>query len=131
VLAVPIDGDLMLDYDSIHFPEVQQVPDFAMAFTRMMFAHAEFEEEVRDLRAAIIRTPASNPRGFARLLHLLRRKTRDDLGTARDRPKRMAKLIRERPRWLVEDQEATTIRQILKDAIGATFSHTADGGVSM
>jgi hypothetical protein len=39
-----------------------------MAFMRMMFAHAEFEEQVRDLHAAIIATPAKRPHFFARLL---------------------------------------------------------------
>src|SRR5215470_3269326 len=93
----------MLDHDSIYFPEVEDVPQFAMAFTRLMFAHAEFEEQARDLRTC-----------------LLGRKTRDDLGTARDRPKRMAKLIKrclkDHPD-LVEEQEAIRIKRILTDAI--------------
>jgi hypothetical protein len=111
---------LMLDPDAIYFPEAEIIPSFAMAFMRMMFAHAEFEEQVRDLEAAIMATPSRQPHIFARLLRLLNfgRKTGGGLGNARQRPKRMAKLIKERP-GLVEDQEATTeIIRILRAAIG-------------
>jgi hypothetical protein len=33
----------MLDPDAIYFPEAEIMPSLAMAFMRMMFAHAEFE----------------------------------------------------------------------------------------
>ena len=93
----------MLEHDSIYFPEVEDVPEFAMAFTRLMFAHAEFEEQIRHLQTC-----------------LFRRKTGDHLGTARNRLKRMAKLIKGRLKdhpGLVENHEASRIKQILKDAI--------------
>src|SRR5262249_44513217 len=69
--------------------------------------------------ATITVTPARRLHVFEWLLRLLNltRKTGGGLGTARQRPKRMAKLIEERP-GLVEDQEATEIIQILKAAIG-------------
>ena len=96
----------MLGHDLIYFPNVEQVPDFAMAFTRMMFAHADFEEQVREMRTAILKT---------RSRHGGRGK-KSGLGTARDRPGRMEKLISDRP-GLVEKQEALRIRQTLVDAI--------------
>jgi hypothetical protein len=109
----------MLDPDAIYFPEAEIMPSFAMAFMRMMFAHAEFEEQIRELQAAILKTPAKQPHVFASLLHLLNlgRKNVGGLGNSRARPKRMAKLIKDRP-GLVTDQEASQIVQILKDAIG-------------
>jgi hypothetical protein len=84
-----------------------------------MFAHAEFEEQVHDLQAAIMKTPVEQPHVFACLIHLLNfgRKPDGSLGSSRNRPKRMAKLIKDRP-GLVTDQEASQIVQILKDAIG-------------
>jgi hypothetical protein len=95
------------------------MPSLAMAFMRMMFAHAEFEEHVRDLQDTIMKAPPKRPHVFARLLHLLNRgwKSGGGLGNARQRPKRMANLIKARPR-LVEDQEATEIIRVLKAAIG-------------
>jgi hypothetical protein len=109
----------MLDRDAIYFPKAKDVPQFAMAFTDMMFAHAEFEEQIRDLQAAIMKTPPKRPHVFARLLRLLNvdRKTGGGLGNARQRPKRMAKLIKDRP-GLVTDQEKNEIVEILKAAIG-------------
>jgi hypothetical protein len=106
----------MLDSDKIYFPEAEIMPSFAMAFMRMMFAHAEFEEQVRDLHDSIIKTPAKQPHFFARLLNF-GSKTGGGFWNARNRPKRMAKLIKDRP-GLVNDQEATQIDQILKAAIG-------------
>jgi hypothetical protein len=46
------------DRDAIHFPEAETIPSFAIAFMGMMFAHAEFEEQVRELQASIMKTPA-------------------------------------------------------------------------
>jgi hypothetical protein len=109
----------MLDPNKIYFPEAESMPSLAMAFMRMMFAHAEFEEHVRDLQDTIMKTPPKRPHVFARLLRLLSRgfKIGGGLGNARQRPKRMAKLIKERP-GLVENQEASEIGRILKAAIG-------------
>jgi hypothetical protein len=42
----------------------------AVAFLHMMFAHAEFEEQVRVLQASIMKTPANRPHFLARLLRL-------------------------------------------------------------
>jgi hypothetical protein len=48
----------MLDHNAIRFPDAGIIPSFAKAFLRMMFAHAEFEEQVRELHETIIKTPA-------------------------------------------------------------------------
>ena len=74
----------------------------------MMFAHAEFEEQVRELQASIMKTPAQ--------LDVDPKITDGDLGKSRDRPKRMANLIKDRP-GLVHDQEEKRIVEILKAAI--------------
>jgi len=58
------------DRDAIHFPEAETIPSFAIAFMGMMFAHAEFEEQVRVLQASIMKTPANRPHFLARLLRL-------------------------------------------------------------
>jgi len=42
-----------MDLDIIHFPEPEIMAPLAMAFVRMMFAHAGFEREVRSLQSAI------------------------------------------------------------------------------
>jgi len=97
----------MLDPDAIYFPKAEAVPKFAMAFTNLMFAHAEFEEQVRDLETAIKRTRPKRPHAA---------KT-GGVGDARQRPKRMAKLIKDRP-GLVTNQETKQIVEILKTAIG-------------
>ena len=126
--------------DAIHFPQAVAIPSFATAFMDMMFAHAEFEEQVLDLQAAIIATPPARPSNAAVTMNTfaarlctfvepltsqlltLRRPRRPDadkggsLGSSRDRPKRIAKLIKERP-GLVEDEEAKEIDRILKAAI--------------
>ena len=47
------------DRDAIHFPEAETIPSFAIAFMGMMFAHAEFEEQFRELQASIMKTPPS------------------------------------------------------------------------
>jgi len=51
-----------------------------------------------------------------RALVSARKKNDGGLGTARERPKRMARLIKDRP-GLVEGQEAKRIDEILKAAI--------------
>jgi hypothetical protein len=123
----------MLDPDAIYFPEAEIMPSLAMAFMRMMFAHAEFEEQVRDLHDSIMATPAKRPHFFARLLNF-GGKTGGGFWNARNRPKRIAKMIKDRP-GLVNDQEATQIVQISKPpsdpATGATCSRTAVDGASI
>jgi hypothetical protein len=119
--AAGVTAPMFDDPDAIYFPEAEIMPSLAMAFMRMMFAHAEFEEQVRRLQAAIVATPARRPHAFLRLLRLLnfgRNTGGGGLGNSRIRPKRMAKLIKDRP-GLVKDQEATQIVQILKAAIGS------------
>jgi hypothetical protein len=109
----------MFDRDAIYFPEAEIMPSLAMAFMRMMFAHAEFEEQVRKLHATIMKTAAKRRhvkrRSNKRAMNS-RRETGGDLGNARARPKRMAKLITDRP-GLVKNREAKQIVQILKEAI--------------
>ena len=100
----------MLDHEAIYFPQPEAVPRFTMEFMRMMFAHAEFEEQVRRMQTAIMMTPPDQP-------HNCGRETGGGLGNARQRPKRMAKLIKERP-GLVEGREASEIGRILTAAIG-------------
>jgi hypothetical protein len=96
------------DRDAIHFPKAETMPSFAIAFMGMMFAHAEFKEQVRELQASIMKTPAK--------LDVDPKITDGDLGKSRDRPKRMANLIKDRP-GLVNDQEEKRIVEILKAAI--------------
>ena len=86
----------------VTFPKAETIPLFAFAFMDMMFAHAEFEEQVRELRASIMKTPAK--------LDVDLKITDGDLGKSRDRPKRI------RP-GLVNDQEEKRIVEILKAAI--------------
>jgi hypothetical protein len=59
------------DRDAITFPKAETIPSFAIAFMGMMFAHAEFEEQVRVLQASIMKTPGQQPHVFARLLCFL------------------------------------------------------------
>jgi hypothetical protein len=106
------------DRGAITFPKAEDIPSFAVAFMDMMIAYAQLEEQVRQLHATIIKTSAKRPHFLARLLRLFGPKKNDgDLGTARERPKRMARLIKDRP-GLVRDEEQKQIDQILKDAIG-------------
>jgi hypothetical protein len=86
-----------LNPEAIYFPEAEIIRPFAMAFMRMMFAHANFETEVDLLQRAIANDPQ-----FA------------ERWDARSRPKRMANLIE---RHLGPVPELETIRQILTDSI--------------
>jgi hypothetical protein len=54
----------------VTFPKAETIPLFAFAFMDMMFAHAEFEEQVRVLQASIMKTPANGPHFLARLPRL-------------------------------------------------------------
>ena len=38
-----------MDPDDIYFPEAEDIGPHAIAFARLMFAHSEFEREVRSL----------------------------------------------------------------------------------
>jgi hypothetical protein len=96
----------MLDPEAIYFPEPEAIPGFAMEFMRMMSAHANFEMEVRLLQDTITRKPDNKQSD---------RKTDGSLGSARDRPKRMAKLIKQH---LGAIPEAGQIKKILTEAIG-------------
>jgi hypothetical protein len=58
------------DPEAFTFPKAKTIPSFAIAFTDMMFAHAEFEEQVRQLHATVIKTSAKRPYFLARLLRL-------------------------------------------------------------
>jgi len=56
--------------DAVTFPEAEIMVPLAVAFLHMMFAHAEFEEQVRVLQTSIMKTPANRPHFLARLLRL-------------------------------------------------------------
>jgi hypothetical protein len=45
----------MSDADTVYFPEPREIEKHAMAFARMMFEHAAFEREFRELQDAIMR----------------------------------------------------------------------------
>jgi hypothetical protein len=55
------------DPDAITFPKAENIPSFAIPFMDMMFAYAEFEEQIRQLHATLIKTSAKRPHFFARL----------------------------------------------------------------
>ena len=75
----------------------------AIAFAQVMFAHSEFEREVRSLQGAITNDPSFGER-------------RSHQWNARERPERMAKLIKTH---LGDDlQETEPIVKLLSDAIG-------------
>ena len=92
-----------MDPDDIYLPEANDIGPHAIAFAQLMFAHSEFEREVRSLQGAI-----TNDLSFG--------ERRSNQWRARDRPERMAKLI---TRHLGDDlQEAEPIVKLLSDAIG-------------
>jgi hypothetical protein len=92
-----------VDPDDIYFPEAEDIGPHAIAFAQLMFAHSEFEREVRSLQAAI-----TNDLSFG--------EQRSNQWKARQRPERMAKLMK---RYLGDDlQEAEPIAKLLSDAIG-------------
>jgi hypothetical protein len=104
------------DRDVIFFPAAETIPQFAIAFLGMMFAHAKFEAQVHALETMITMTPAKRPHFLARLLRRFTRKRRGGLGDARARPKHIKTLIEDRP-GLAKDQETSQIIQILRAAI--------------
>jgi hypothetical protein len=108
-----------MDPDDIYFPEAEDIGPHAIAFAQLMFAHAEFEREVRSLQGAI-----TNDLSFG--------EQRSNQWKARQRPERMAKLIK---RHFGDDlQETEPIRSsylmpsVL--ATSATSLLTVNGGAS-
>ena len=92
-----------MDPDDIYFPEAADIGPHAIAFAQVMFAHSEFEREVRSLQGAITNDPSFGER-------------RSNHWKARERPERMAKLIKTH---LGDDlQETEPIVKLLSDAIG-------------
>ncbi len=85
---------------NILFPDPDIISPLAIMFARMMFAHAQFEQEVRILQGAI-----TNDRTFGE-------QRRNQWG-AKERPKKMAKLIKAH---LGTIPEAREIAKILTDA---------------
>jgi hypothetical protein len=79
--------------DAIYFPQAEAVPESAMAFMNMMFAHSEFEEQVREMQAAVVNKPAfvhkrwDARKRLGRMAKLIRsRSDRAGSGSERDRP---------------------------------------------
>ena len=92
-----------MDPDDIYFPEAAEIGPHAIAFAQVMFAHSEFEREVRSLQGAITNDPSFGER-------------RSNQWKARKSPELMAKLIRT---YLGDDlQEMEPIVKLLSDAIG-------------
>jgi hypothetical protein len=92
-----------VDPDDIYFPEAAEIGPHAIAFAQVMFAHSEFEREVRSLQGAITNDPSFGER-------------RSNQWKARKRPELIAKLIRTH---LGDDlQEMEPIVKLLSDAIG-------------
>ena len=85
---------------SSFFPDPKDIKPLAIAFAQMMFAHARFEREVRDLQAAIT------------CVHGFGEQRRNQWG-ARERPDRMTKLIAEHRGAI---PEAEPIKNILTKA---------------
>jgi hypothetical protein len=94
----------MPDPHAIYFPEAESIPSLALAFMRMMFAHANFDVEVRRLQATITMKPDGEQPDTV------------NLGNARERPERMRKLIE---KHLGSIPEKEPIVRILNDAIDA------------
>ena len=87
-----------MDPDDIYFPEAEDIGPHAIAFAQLMFAHSEFEREVRSLQGAI-----TNDLSFG--------ERTSNQWKARERPERMAKLIK---RHLGDDpREAEPIGLVL------------------
>jgi hypothetical protein len=92
-----------VDPDDIYFPEAEDIGPHAIAFARLMFAHSEFEREVRSLQGIITSDVSFGER-------------RSNQWKARERPERMAQLIKTH---LGNDlREAKPIVELLSDAIG-------------
>ena len=92
-----------MDPDDIYFPEAAEIGPHAIAFAQVMFAHSEFEREVRSLQGAITNDPSFGER-------------RSNQWKVRKRPELMAKLIR--THLGADLQETEPIVKPLSDAIG-------------
>jgi hypothetical protein len=89
--------NLLLDPDAIYFPNPEAIAPLAMAFARMMFAHAKFEDQFRSLQGAVTSDPGFGER-------------RANQWSARRRPDCMAKLIKKHfPEGLEEAEQITTV----------------------
>jgi len=86
------------------FPEVDEVMPHAVAFARLMIAHAKFEAEVRYLQGAVAGDQAFGEQPC-------------NQWNTRDRPGRMAKLIKDK---LGDIEEAQPITDLLKSAVKPT-----------
>jgi hypothetical protein len=92
----------LLDPDAIYFPDPEAIAPLAVAFARLMFAHASFEGEFRSLQSTITNDPSFGER-------------RANQWNARRRPDCMAKLIEKHfPDGL---EEAEPITRVLTEAI--------------
>jgi hypothetical protein len=87
----------------IYFPDANEITPLAVAFAQMMFAHAAFEREVRELQAAITCVPRFG-------------EERDNQWGARARPDLMSDLIAKHRGAI---PEAKPIKSILREAIPA------------
>jgi len=87
------------------FPRAEDIPQsLAVAFMQMMMAHAKFESEVRALQSTV-----ANDRSYG--------EQPQNWWSAKNRPKRMVKLIEER---LGQIPETGAIEQLLQDAVDLT-----------
>src|SRR5262249_50310827 len=92
----------LFEPDGIAFPEPEQIVPHALAFVRMMFAHAAFEGRVGDLQDAITKEP-----GFG--------EQRKNQWKAHERAEKMVNLIEEKlGKGLPETTQMATI---LKSAV--------------
>ena len=89
-----------MDPRHTHFPEPDDIAPLAIEFAKMMFAHACFEAQVRELQGAITCVPDFGER-------------RRRQWNAKERPKCMAKLINEH---LGAVPQAEPIKKILTEA---------------
>lgn len=92
------------DPDEVAFPETHEIEAHALAFAEMMFEHAEFEREVRELQDAI-----TGQHGFG--------ERPSNKWNARSRPQRMVKLLKQYGGSL---PQRGPIKKLLTDAIEPT-----------
>jgi hypothetical protein len=88
--------------DCVYLPAPDQITSHAIAFARLMFAHAAFEREVRSLQDDITNKPGFGERGR-------------NQWDARNRPSLMVELFKKHKRNDLPATEA--IKKILTDAI--------------
>jgi len=86
-------------------PDSPEIEPFVRAFLRLMFAHAEFEERVRDLQGIITGDWKFGER------------RKNQRVSARDRPEKMKKLIAKNAARLGETPETDEIADALQRAI--------------